>query len=234
MVKSFPLVGSHLIALRKSVAYDVVMRLPMLTWSVGLALALVVEFEQYRRLANLETKDLIYILNIAMRLSMIAYLVILAATVAIRTPPLRRAPGAEPRITALSGSFLITAVVLFPRRELSAAVGCVSTLLVLIGDVLATVVLIQLRGSFSIMAEARRLATSGVYRVIRHPLYLAEEVATIGGVIQFLSPWTAMLLLVQIACQIRRMSNEETVLMDVFPEYTSYKRTTARIIPGLY
>jgi protein-S-isoprenylcysteine O-methyltransferase Ste14 len=165
---------------------------------------------------------------------MIAYLVILAATVASRTRPLHRARGAEPRITALLGSFLITAVVLFPRRELSAAFGCISTLLALAGDLIATVVLIQLRGSFSIMAEARLLATSGAYRIIRHPLYLAEEVATIGGVIQYLSIWTGLLLLVQIACQIRRMSNEETVLMDVFPEYTSYKRTTARIIPGIY
>jgi protein-S-isoprenylcysteine O-methyltransferase Ste14 len=84
------------------------------------------------------------------------------------------------------------------------------------------------------MAEARQLATSGAYRIIRHPLYLAEEVATIGGVIQFLSIWTCMLLLVQIACQIRRMSNEEGVLMDVFPEYTRYKGTTSRIIPGIY
>jgi protein-S-isoprenylcysteine O-methyltransferase Ste14 len=84
------------------------------------------------------------------------------------------------------------------------------------------------------MAEARRLITSGVYRVIRHPLYLAEEVATIGGVIQYFSIWTAMLLLVQIVCQLRRMTNEETILTAVFPEYINYRRTTARIIPGLY
>jgi protein-S-isoprenylcysteine O-methyltransferase Ste14 len=83
------------------------------------------------------------------------------------------------------------------------------------------------------MAEARQLASSRAYRIIRYPCYLAEEVATIGGVIQF-SFGNGMVLLGQIACQIRRMSNEETVLMDVFPEYTRYMRTTARIIPGLY
>jgi len=109
-----------------------------------------------------------------------------------------------------------------------------STLLVLVGDLIAIIVLVQLRGSFSIMAEARQFNTSGVYRVIRHPLYLAEEVATIGGVMQYLSIWTGMLLLLQIVCQIRRMTNEETVLMDVFPEYRNYKHNTARIIPGLY
>lgn len=224
----------YLTTLRTSAAYDVAMRLPMLVWSVALGFTLVLELQHYSHAALPETPRSIYLLNIAMRLSTIAYLVILAATVASRTRPLHKARGAEPRITALLGSFLITVVVLFPRQELSAALGCISTLLVLVGDLIATIVLIQLRGSFSIMAEARQLATTGAYRIIRHPLYLAEEVATIGGVIQFLSFWTGVLLLVQIACQIRRMSNEETVLTRVFPEYTSYKRTTARIIPGLY
>jgi len=42
------------------------------------------------------------------------------------------------------------------------------------------------------------------------------------------------LVVVQIACQIRRMRNEEIVLMEVFPEYSRYKGKTPRIIPGLY
>jgi protein-S-isoprenylcysteine O-methyltransferase Ste14 len=224
----------HLTTLRKSVAYDVVVRLPLLVWSGGLSFGLVLELQHYSGAAISETPRPIYLLNIAMRLSMIGYLVILAATVASRTRPLRRARGTEPRVTALLGSFLITAVILFPRREPSATLGCISTLLVLAGDLIATVVLIQLRGSFSIMAEARQLTTSGAYRIVRHPLYLAEEVATIGSVIQFFSIWTGVLLILQIACQIRRMSNEETVLTEVFPEYKSYKGTTARIIPGIY
>jgi protein-S-isoprenylcysteine O-methyltransferase Ste14 len=84
------------------------------------------------------------------------------------------------------------------------------------------------------MAEARELVTSGPYRFVRHPLYLAEGCAAIGSVVQFLSAWTAMFAVVQIACQIRRMRNEEMILMEVFPEYSSYKRKTPRIIPGLY
>jgi protein-S-isoprenylcysteine O-methyltransferase Ste14 len=144
------------------------------------------------------------------------------------------ARGIEPRVTALLGSFLITAVVLFPRRELSPVAGCASTLLVLVGDSFAVVVLVQLHGSFSVMAEARRLEVSGVYRLVRHPLYLAEEIATIGGLMQFLSSWTIILLAVQIACQIRRMKNEGIVLTHVFPEYLNYKEKTARIVPSLY
>jgi protein-S-isoprenylcysteine O-methyltransferase Ste14 len=231
---SLTLTGFALIRLSKSAAYDLVMRLPMLTWSVFLALALVMELGEYRRMADPALPPSIYVLNIAMRLSMILYLVTLAATAVVRTAPIEKARGAEPRISALLGSFLMTAVILFPRRNLSPAEGCVSTLLVLVGDSVAAVVLIQLRASFSIMAEARLLATAGAYRFVRHPLYLAEEVATIGAVMQFLSVWTVILVVVQIACQVRRMRNEEIVLMKVFPEYSSYKRITSRIIPGLY
>jgi protein-S-isoprenylcysteine O-methyltransferase Ste14 len=69
---------------------------------------------------------------------------------------------------------------------------------------------------------------------VRHPLYLAEEIATIGSVMQFLSAWTTMLLVAQIAFQLRRIANEETLLTDVFPEYAKYRQKTARIIPGIY
>ena len=51
---------------------------------------------------------------------------------------------------------------------------------------------------------------------------------------QFLSIWTALLVIVQIVCLIRRMRNEEIVLMELFRDYSSYKRKTARIILGLY
>jgi hypothetical protein len=41
-----------------------------------------------------------------------------------------------------------------------------------------------------------------------------------------------MVPLVRIAFYIRGMSNEETVLTNVFPEYRSYKATTEHIILG--
>jgi protein-S-isoprenylcysteine O-methyltransferase Ste14 len=95
-------------------------------------------------------------------------------------------------------------------------------------------VLTQLRASFSIMAEARQLVTIGVYRLVRHPLYLAEEIAAIGVVMQFFSPWTALILVVQIGFQLRRMRNEEIILAEIFPEYLAYRERTARLVPGIY
>jgi len=212
----------------------VLMRLPMLMWSTFLGLVTVVGLQDYLRQADSTLPGAVYILNIAMRASVIAYLVVIAATVVARMRPARKARGAEPRISALIGTFLLTAVMLFPRRELSLSADMVSTVLTLAGSTFAIVVLTQLRASFSIMAEARQLVTIGVYRLVRHPLYLAEEIAAIGVMMQFFSPWTALILVVQIGFQLRRMRNEEVILAEIFPEYLAYRERTARLVPGIY
>jgi protein-S-isoprenylcysteine O-methyltransferase Ste14 len=220
--------------LQHSRLYDVLMRLPMLMWSIFLGLVTVMGLQEYIQQADPTLPGTVYILNIAMRASVIAYLVVIAATVVARMRPAHKARGAEPRISALIGTFLLTAVMLFPRRELSLSTDMVSTVLTLAGSTFAIVVLTQLRASFSIMAEARQLVTIGVYRLVRHPLYLAEEIAAIGVMMQFFSPWTALILVVQIGFQLRRMRNEEVILAEIFPEYLAYRERTARLVPGIY
>jgi protein-S-isoprenylcysteine O-methyltransferase Ste14 len=220
--------------LQQSRLYDVLMRLPMLMWSLFLGIVTLLGLQQYIREADPALPSAVYVVNIAMRLSVIAYLVVIAATVVVRIRPARKARGIEPRISALIGTLLLTAVVLFPRRDLSVSAGLVSALLTIAGSIFAVVVLMQLRESFSIMAEARQLVTAGVYRLVCHPLYLAEELAAIGVAMQFLSLWTALILAVQIAFQLRRMRNEEVILTETFPEYLAYRASTARILPGIY
>jgi protein-S-isoprenylcysteine O-methyltransferase Ste14 len=221
------------VTLRQSRLYDTLMRLPMLMWSAFLGLVNAVALQEYLRQADSGLPVAVYVLNIAMRLSVIVYLVVIAATVVVRMRPARKARGVEPRISALIGTFLLTVLVVFPRRDLSVLAGIVSAVLTLGGNAFAVVVLTQLRQSFSIMAEARQLVTAGGYRVVRHPLYLAEEIAAIGVVMQFFSPWTALILAVQFGFQLRRMHNEEVILAAVFPEYLAYCERTARILPGI-
>jgi protein-S-isoprenylcysteine O-methyltransferase Ste14 len=84
------------------------------------------------------------------------------------------------------------------------------------------------------MAETRQLVTSGPYSFVRHPLYAAEELAMLGLFMQFASIWTVLLLVVQFGFQLRRMHNEELVLIASFPEYDTYRQSTARLIPGIY
>ncbi len=221
--------------IKQGQAYDALTRLPIVAWSAVLATASIVSLGIYVRQVNpAPPGGIIYAVTVAMRLSVVAYLIIIAGTVLTRIPASRKACGAEPRMSAVIGTFLLTAFVLFPRRGLSLTESVISTLLILAGNILAASVIVHLRGSFSIMPEARQLVTSGPYRFIRHPLYLAEGVASIGGLMQFLSAWTISLLVLQLAFQFRRMQNEEMLLTETFPEYSTYKYNTFRLIPGVY
>ena len=49
------------------------------------------------------------------------------------------------------------------------------------------VVIFHLGRSFSIVPQARTLVRTGPYKFVRNPLYLAEEVALLGTLLQFYS-----------------------------------------------
>jgi protein-S-isoprenylcysteine O-methyltransferase Ste14 len=72
------------------------------------------------------------------------------------------------------------------------------------------------------------------YLSVRAPLYLTEQIAIIGGFMEFAFLCTAILFVANIAVQLRRMHNKELVLAANFPEYAAYRRNTARVIPGIY
>ena len=80
-------------------------------------------------------------------------------------------------------------------------------------------------------AEARVLVTTGAYRFVRHPLYVAELTGMIGNVILFQQPWAALLAVAVIALQVARAHFEEQVLAEAFPEYAAYRARTKRFIP---
>ena len=224
----------RLAKLQQSRGYDLMMRLPLLAWSMFCATLQMASLAHYVREADAALPVAAYAVNLAMRVSTIAFLLLLAAAVVLRARPTGKARGVEPRISAFAGAFLVYAIPYFPRRELSLTAEMVSTVLILAGSGAALYTLAQLGRSFSMMAEARRLVTWGPYRYVRHPLYVAEELAIIGLFMQFASVWSALVLAVHIAFQLRRMHNEETVLADIFPEYAAYRQRTARLLPGIY
>lgn len=163
------------------------------------------------------------------------YTTLIAFVYMIRLRPLSKFPGVFPTLAALSGGFLMTAFLLLDRREdLPSAVYFVAFALVIVGNGLSILVLSQLGRSFSILPESRKLVTSGAYALVRHPLYLAEAIASIGVALLFLSPAALFLLLTQFAWQLVRMHYEEKILKETFPEYAPYAKRVKRIIPGIY
>jgi protein-S-isoprenylcysteine O-methyltransferase Ste14 len=181
-----------------------------------------------------EAWDLALLADILARSGVLMYFVLAAWLALIRMRPVGKAHGLQPRLAALAGSFLLLSIVLFPRHDLSIVLNLLSAGLIFLGHALAVYALAWLGRSFSIMAEARRLVTGGPYALVRHPLYLAEEIAVIGLFLQYASPWSALLVVAHFAFQLQRMRNEEQILRDTFAEYATYARSTQRLIPGVY
>lgn len=163
------------------------------------------------------------------------YTLMVACLYVVRLRPVSKFAGAIPCAAAILGGFLMSGLLLLsPCEDLPVWARLVACLLVVIGNGFAIAIMLRLGRSFSILPEGRRLVTEGPYAVVRHPLYLAEAVATLGVVINFLSPWALMLVVAQLALQIVRIHYEEKVLKENFPEYEDYAKKTWRLIPGIY
>ena len=175
-----------------------------------------------------------YVADVVSRSSTICFVSLMTILFLVRLEPVQKINRLMPRIMAIAGTFFVSLVTLFPRADLSLAEIILASAASLLGTALSTISLAHLGRSFSLMAEARRLVTTGPYRIVRHPLYLFEEVAALGVLIQFLSVYTALIFVAHIFIQLQRIRNEESVLEQAFPEYQEYKSTTARLIPGIY
>jgi protein-S-isoprenylcysteine O-methyltransferase Ste14 len=94
--------------------------------------------------------------------------------------------------------------------------------------------ILHLRRSLSIIPEARRLVTTGPYRIVRHPLYLAEMTAALSVVLSWPALVPSVAFGIFVCMQLVRTRFEERLLTRAFPaDYPAYRRSTSRLIPGL-
>ena len=175
-----------------------------------------------------------FVADLVTRVSVVCFLGLMSILFLIRLQPINKAKGLLPRVMAIAGTFFVSLVTFFPRANLSTALMVTVGLLCLLGTCLSIFVLAYLGRSFSFMAEARRLVTTGPYKFVRHPLYLSEELAAFAIFLQFISFKTLIIFLAHALIQFQRMRNEEQVLEQTFPDYGVYKLRTARLIPRVY
>lgn len=173
-------------------------------------------------------------LDLATRVASIAYIVLVVGLTIVRLKPIRNAEGFEPRFSALAGTSLSMALVALPLADIGTGLGVTSLLLIAAGWVLSACVLFWLGRAFSVMAQARRLVTTGPYAIVRHPLYFCEEITVLGVALAHLSIAAVLIVAAQWMFQLRRMTNEEKVLGAVFPECAAYAARTPKIIPRLF
>jgi protein-S-isoprenylcysteine O-methyltransferase Ste14 len=180
----------------------------------------------------LQNRDSVGLLTFLSTASAAAFIGVLVLLTIFRHKSTRSAEGVEPRVTAIAGTFgLMFLAVLKPTQSLPVAVQIIGLGLVVLGIVLSIYVVLWLGRSFSIVPGARKLVTTGPYAVVRHPLYVAEEISAIGVLLLNFSVPAVLLVAGQWLLQLRRMHNEEKVLTAHFPEYADYVKRTPRLIP---
>src|SRR5215471_9933907 len=158
---------------------------------------------------------------------------LLALLIMTRSPAKAQADGLLPRIAAFVGTYLPWTITFFGKTE-QAVPNLLSTACVLIGMIMMLVTIRHLGRSFSLVPQARSVVQTGPYRWIKHPLYLAEEIAILGIALQNWTPVTVTVLILHISVQAWRILYEEDLLRRTCPEYCSYESTRWRLIPYVW
>lgn len=78
------------------------------------------------------------------------------------------------------------------------------------------------------------LVTTGVYRWVRHPLYLSVLSGSLAWVAYWNTPWGWLLWLGEAVFLDAKARREERWLREQFPDYGAYARRVRRLIPGVY
>ncbi len=150
-----------------------------------------------------------------------------------RLPARTSASGWAPRIDAILGTFLLILLAWAPPGDVPEAALALATALIVVGTAASIWCLHFLGRSFAVLAAARALVTRGPYGRVRHPLYLAEGITTIGIIVAHWSLPALAIGIAQFAFQFRRMQHEEAILRATFPEYADYARRVPMIMPAL-
>ncbi len=125
----------------------------------------------------------------------------------------------------------------YAGRALMPFVHYIGVTLILIGALLFTFILIsfgQYMTPNPVPRDGSVLKTTGIYRLVRHPMYFTVLVLLLGVILYFQAFYSLLWLPVAFVFLVYKTGREEEYLMKKFPEYSGYRKRSKRIIPFLY
>ena len=121
-----------------------------------------------------------------------------------------------------------------PASEPALAPELVTVVISAIGLMVAIAGKVSLGRSFGLMPANRGIVSTGLYRLVRHPIYMGYLITHIGFLAANPSLWnTTLLVLSDLALLMRAKCEEQTLARD--PAYRAYlERVRWRVIPGAF
>lgn len=126
---------------------------------------------------------------------------------------------------------------LFIKHQLSKTFIIIGFSILVVGIFLRLYSLTTLKSNFSFSInpnQSNNLIANGIYRYVRHPLYLSLILMSFAGCIIFSCITIWIFSLTTLIAVVKRIKEEETVLTEKYPEYVNYKNKTYRLIPYIY
>jgi protein-S-isoprenylcysteine O-methyltransferase Ste14 len=109
-----------------------------------------------------------------------------------------------------------------------------SEILVLLSYILGIVTLFNLGRSFGILIAFRGIRTSGLYSLIRHPMYFTDIMVRVGFLVYHWNTFTVSMCILSSGCYVYRAILEERFLRSQ-PGYRDYmERVRYRFIPYIF
>lgn len=134
---------------------------------------------------------------------------------------------------------LITLLIAIPSGTLYAVgAGLIITSMVLVGAgiVVGMIAGAKLGGTLTpspIPKTTGELKTSGLYRIVRHPIYTALLLVGLGLAIRGASVWHVIVLLALVVLLQVKARAEEAMLLEKYQGYASYAARVGRFVPGV-
>jgi protein-S-isoprenylcysteine O-methyltransferase Ste14 len=106
-----------------------------------------------------------------------------------------------------------------------------------LGAILAVAGVVNLGPNLAIVPRPKddaELVQSGVYRIVRHPIYSGVILGSFGWALLYNGPLTlvyALLLAIVLDVKSRR---EERWLSEKYPDYAAYRQRVRKLIPFIY
>ncbi len=110
-------------------------------------------------------------------------------------------------------------------------------LLFLIGLLAITISFLQLGSSFTpfvVPVKQGKLVTTGIYRLVRHPMYGGLVLLALGWTIHWTSILGLVLAIALFFVLDQKASQEERWLSLKYPAYRNYQKQVKKIIPFIY